>query len=276
MNKQFTPTLTWQFLNNLNEGLIVATMDGTIQYINPSVKEMFDLQDGISTLDQLYQLIAPDEDWQMLGNAGFVTTVAVGDKEFRLESNPWQSYETALLQILVNPLTSSDIKTAASIEHLTTLTRISNETDFDKKLQLIVEGLQAVGWGRVILSLRNNDFKPTQLIGCGFTNSEMQHMSENFLPADIWLQLLDNEQYQHFRLGSCYFVPEESNFIQEHAALVLPDRQAVNTDPGRWHPLDILCVPLYNQQQQKIGLIGLDRPKSGRRPLKQHLQIIEL
>jgi PAS domain S-box-containing protein len=276
MNKQFTPTITWQFLDNLNEGLIVATMDGMIQYINPSVKEMFSLEDNISSLDQLYKLIAPDEDWHMLGNVGFVTTLAVDDKAFRLESNLWQSYESALLQILVNPLTPSDIKTAGSIEHLTTLTRISNETDFGKKLQLIVDGLQAVGWNRVILSLRNSDFKPTQLIGRGFTKSEMQHITEKSLPAEIWLQLLDNEQYEHFRLGSCYFVPEESNFIQEHAALVLPDQQAVNTDPGRWHPLDILCVPLYNRQQQKIGLIGLDRPKNGRRPLQQNLQIIEL
>lgn len=276
MNKQLTPVITWQFLDNLNEGIIIAHRDGTIQYMNPSVQEMFSLEDGISSLDQLYEVIAPHDDWHALSKPGFVTKVTVGDKAFKLESNSWSEHDTQLVQILVDPLTPSNSETAATIEHLTTLTQISNETDFDKKLQLIVEGLQAVGWGRVILSLRNSDFKPTQSIGSGFTESDMEYMAANFLPAEIWLQLLDNEKYQHFRLGSCYFVPEESNFVQEHASLILPDQQAVNPNPESWHPLDILCIPLYDQQQQKIGLIGLDQPNNGRRPIRQNLQIIEL
>jgi PAS domain S-box-containing protein len=276
MNKQLTPDVTWQFLDNLHEGIIIVNRDGMIQYINSSAKEIFGLEDGISSLDQLYQLIAPHEDWQMLCTADFVTTVTVGDKEFSLESNHWQSYEAELFQIVVNPFIRSAEETAASTKQINTLTQISNEPDFNKKLQLIVDGLSAVGWDQVILSLRNNDFKPTQVIDSGVTDSEMQGTAANFLPAETWLRLLDDKQYEHFRLGSCYFVPEESNFIQEHANRTLPDQQAINLNPQQWHPLDILCVPLYNQQQQIIGLIRLDRPKNGRRPSPQNLQIVEL
>jgi signal transduction histidine kinase/uncharacterized protein YigA (DUF484 family) len=58
--------------------------------------------------------------------------------------------------------------------------------------------------------------------------------------------------------------------------MVLPDYTAVQKNGDTWHPNDLLCVPLYNQQQKRIGLISLDQPVSGRRPTAMAVQTIEL
>ena len=275
MDTQLTPDMPWQFFNNLNEGVIVATTSGLIEYVNPSAKNLLGISQEVSSLDQLCQLVHAEDDWQLLKNeAGYQTIWQITDRPVHIESKRWQEPATELLQILVNPVRPSE--TTASVEQLATLTFINNEPDLDKKLQLIINGLQSVGWDRVILSLRDSEFRPTKLIGSGVTEAEMKHLSENMLPTDAWLELFDDEKYQHFRRGSCYFVPEESNWLQNYLAQALPDQQATNTNTQSWHSLDVLCVPLYNHQQEKIGLIGFDRPKNGRRPNHQDLQIIEL
>ncbi|MCB8944094.1 MAG: GAF domain-containing protein [Ardenticatenaceae bacterium] len=274
MDKQLTPTITWQFLDNLNEGIIIVTPDGLIEYINPSAKNWLGLNDLVSLPDHFAHFGISDKEWKKLkSGSGHKTTLALASGVVTLESHYWQEYEGNLLQILVNPVLS---EIDASIEHLTTLTRISNEPNFDNKLQLIVDGLRSVGWERVILSLRDAQFKPTKLIGSGFSPAEMQHLAQNMLPAAAWIDLFDNELYQQFRRGSCYFVPEESTWLRGYLDRIIPDQQGTNTDAQGWHPLDVLCVPLYNQRQERIGLIGLDRPKNGRRPTPQVLQIIEL
>ena len=279
MDKQLIPTITWQFLDNLNEGIIIATTDGLILYINPAAKNLLELSDRVSSLAELYPIGGSNEDWHSLtSKVGGQVVLQRPKGGIKLESHRWQEFEEEnLLQVLVNafPLIDND-GDSKRIEHLTTLTSISNETNFDKKLQLIVDGLQTVGWKRVILSLRDTDFKPTKLIGSGFTQAEMRHLSENTIPVEAWLDLFDNEKYEQFRWGSSYFVPEESNWLQSFLEQAIPDQQGTNSDAQSWHSLDILCVPLYNQQKKKIGLLGLDQPQNGRRPTAQNIQIVEL
>ncbi|MFQ5435931.1 MAG: GAF domain-containing protein, partial [Anaerolineae bacterium] len=43
-----------------------------------------------------------------------------------------------------------------------------------------------------------------------------------------------------------------------------------------WRQRDLVCAPLFGRHQQKIGLIGLDKPRNGRRPDTAMLQTIEL
>jgi len=163
-----------------------------------------------------------------------------------------------------------------SLEQLAALTRISNEPDFDRKLRLIVDGLQMTGWNRVVLSLRDPSFKPTKIIAAGFSDSEREYLRNNMLPPEAWQSLFNQEELQRFRRGVCYFVPGDSHWSRENLGMILADPRATGANSNAWHPNDLLCVPLYDRQQRRIGLIGLDQPEDGRRPDSRTLQTVEL
>jgi PAS domain S-box-containing protein len=277
MEKQLTSAITWDLLDSLNEGIVVATTEGVIQYINKPAQHLLGLETNPLSLTDIFQVIAPAENSQLLLDAGYEVSLPMDDVSIKFQSKIWHGSEQDLLSITITKIPNKNLEPAIFIEHLTALTDISNESDFDRKLQLIVNSLQSSGWGRVVLSLRDRDFKPTKTIRAGFTDVEQQHLNQKRLSPEIWLELLNDEKYAGFRRGICYFVPEESNWVQEHAAqAILPDQKAFNTDSTRWHPKDILSVPLYDRQQHLIGLIGLDRPFNGRRPTHQTIQTIEV
>ena len=110
----------------------------------------------------------------------------------------------------------------------------------------------------------------------GITQAEETFLRNNQVPPQAWLALFEEEAFQQYKQGSCYFVPGNSAWAKQHLGMVLPDYTAVQRNGDTWHPNDLLCIPLYNQQQQHIGLIGLDQPVSGRRPTPITLQTIEL
>lgn len=163
-----------------------------------------------------------------------------------------------------------------SLEQLAALTRISSEPDFDRKLRLIVDGLKMTGWNRVVLSLRDPSFKPTKIITAGFSERDKEYLRNNMLPPEAWLSLFNQEELQRFRQGACYFVPGDSNWSRENLGMILADPMATGANGNAWHPRDLLCVPLYDRQQRRIGMIGLDQPEDGRRPDSRALQTIEL
>ena len=117
----------------------------------------------------------------------------------------------------------------------------------------------------------------TDMLIAGFTPEEEKYISENMLPGEAWLDLFtseENEQYQH---GECFLVPDTSAWSQKYISAILPDPEATTQNQrDLWHPHDVFCVPLYDRNQNRIGLIGLDQPVSGRRPDSGAIEVIEL
>ncbi|MCA9922138.1 MAG: GAF domain-containing protein, partial [Anaerolineales bacterium] len=110
----------------------------------------------------------------------------------------------------------------------------------------------------------------------GFSDIEKQHLIENVLPAETWLKLFSDKSPQKFHHGSCYFVPGDSEWSQKWLGHILPDHTATGESADSWHQKDLFCAVLHDRQQRKIGLIGLDRPRNGRRPDQMMMQTIEL
>ncbi|MCB9421663.1 MAG: GAF domain-containing protein [Ardenticatenaceae bacterium] len=276
MEQELTPAITWTFLDHLNEGVIILTNDGAVQYSNPAARSLLDLGSSTSSLAEIYQVVAPYDTWHTLLTPPAKVRLQVGNGrvvDIQAKSIPGD-YDPPLIQLLISPAASTHQGTA--VDHLTALTRINKEPDFDKKLQLIVDGLQATGWNRIVLSLRDKNFQPTRLIMAGFTAEEKRFLQDNMLPPAAWRKLFATPNFERFRRGNCYFIPGDNEWIQEIMGEVLPDLTATSTHENAWHPKDLLFVPLYDQQQQIIGMIGLDQPIDGRRPGPRTLQIIEL
>lgn len=279
MEKELTSAMIWSLFDSLHEGVLIAETDGTILYLNETAGDLLNLAPEVVSLQAAAKFFSPLHSWKACLNPPFKTTVALENgRSLTLQSRLIEFNQTSLIQLIVSPqhgMTDLD-HSAQALQQLSTLTRVSNETDLQAQLSLLVNGLQKTGWNRVVLSLRDEAFNPTMMITAGITPAEETFLRNNAVPAQAWLALFENEALETYRQGGCYFVPGNSDWAQQHLGMVLPDYTAVRQNGDTWHPNDLLCIPLYNQQQQRIGLIGLDQPVNGRRPTEVALQTIEL
>ncbi len=276
MEKELTSAMIWSLFDSLHEGVLIAEIDGTILYLNDAAAALLNLASDVSSFQAAAHLFKSPTQWQHCLTPPFDTTFRdENGRILNLHSHTIELNGQELVQIAISPQSHIiDLSNSAkALQQLTELTRISNEADLTQQLTLLVNGLQKTGWNRVILSLRDEQFNVIQTITAGLTEVEKTYLHNNPLPAQAWLDLFADES---LRQGSCYFVPGNSDWAKQHMGMLLPDYTAVSRNGDTWHPTDLLCIPLYNQQQQRIGLIGLDQPGSGRRPTSMALQTIEL
>jgi signal transduction histidine kinase len=276
MEKELTSTMIWSMFDSLHEGVLIAETDGTILYLNDAAGVLLDLAPDVSSFQAAANLFSNPNSWQTCLIPPFGTTISdENGRILNIHSHAIELNGEKLVQIAISPQPhATDLSNSAkALQQLTALTRVSNETDLKQQLTLLVTGLQKTGWNRVILSLRDEQFNPTLMITAGLTKVEETYLQNNPLPPQAWLNLLADES---LRQGSCYFVSGNSDWAKQHMSMVLPDYTAVLQNGDTWHPNDLLCIPLYNQQQQRIGLIGLDQPINGRRPTVVATQTIEL
>ena len=279
MENELTSAMIWSLFDNLHEGILIAEADGTILYMNEAAGTLLNLAPDVSSLEALAHLFATPSKWQACLAPSFEATIMVeGNRLLNLHSHHIELDGKALTQIAISPQPHvTDLANSAqALQQLTSLTHVSNETDLKEQLTLLVNGLQQTGWNRVVLSLRDARFEPTLIIAAGLSEAEEKFLRNNAVPPQAWLTLFEDDAMQRFRQGNCYFLPGNSAWAKQHLGMVLPDHTAVQKNGDTWHPNDLLCVPLYNQQHQRIGLIGLDQPANGRRPTLMAMQTIEL
>lgn len=276
MEKELTSAMIWSLFDSLHEGVLIAETDGTILYLNDAAAALLNLASDVSSFQAAAHLFSKPTDWQHCLTPPFdITFRNENGRILQLNSHPIELLGQTVVQITISPQSHiTDISNSAkALQQLTDLTRVSNESDLKQQLALLVSGLQKTGWNRVILSLRDEQFNTTLMITAGLTEVEETYLRNHPLPAQAWLDLFADES---LRQGNCYFVPGNSDWAKQHMGMLLPDYTAVLHNGDTWHPTDLLCIPLYNQQQQRIGLIGLDQPVSGRRPTAVAIQTIEL
>ncbi len=282
MKKELTSALTWNVLDNLSEGVLISDYTGNIVYGNPAARQLLQFAGPFTSLNNLFQVIAPHKNWRTLllqdsnSPVEMVLSSCKGTGTIKLLAHPWQDESGDYVQITVNTFTNSSLTSKATMAQLTSLAQISREPDFDQKLHLIVESLKLSGWKRVVLTLRDRDFQATKIIMAGFSPEEEALLRDNLLPASVWQQLFQSQEAEAFRQGLCYFVPGDSFWSRRYFRNLLQGAGIEAEDPTAWQPRDVLAVPLLDRQQNKIGLLGLDQPLNGRRPDQSTLQIIEL
>jgi signal transduction histidine kinase len=279
MEKELTSAMIWSLFDRLREGILIAEPDGTILYFNDAAGTLLNLAPDVSSLQVINHLFTLPNRWQNCLTPPFACTLtAEKGRHLNLHSHRFEFNDIGLIQVVISPQSPlADLANSAeALQQLTTLTHVNNEIDLKEQLTLLVNGLQKTGWNRVVLSLRDETFSPTLMITAGVSQEEQTFLRNNVVPPQAWLALFEDESFQQYRQGSCYFVPGNSPWAKQHLGMVLPDHTAVQKNGDTWHPHDLLCVPLHNQQQQRIGLIGLDQPVNGYRPTPMARQTIEL
>ena len=138
----------------------------------------------------------------------------------------------------------------------------------------IAQGIQkATPFSVVLVSLY--DVKTdllTRIVAAGIdevTFAKMQAHQQHWTSV---AQLMKNE----FEIGNLYFIPFDK------APIIPADVQFVTTmvtaekKPNAWDPDDILLIPIYDNNQNPLGLISVDDPRDGIRPDRIALETLEV
>jgi PAS domain S-box-containing protein len=158
--------------------------------------------------------------------------------------------------------------------HLIT-TALQQTRVLQDRLAIIARGIRSVGWEKVAVSLLNEEQENAILATAGYSEAEEQALHDQLLPGDFWTRRFDDPDFSALRLGSCYFLPHENQWVVDNIDTVTAADVDPNADPNAWHPKDQIYLPMY-AGNDIIGVINLRSPANGERPTLASLRPIEL
>lgn len=151
---------------------------------------------------------------------------------------------------------------------------ILRTADMHKRLRTISEAVREQGWGRVVISLRDENLNTTAIVSAGLTQKEEDYLKKHQAPGHVWQKRLSS-MFERYRLGEFYYLPWSDPLVQEQFKYALfskiPKAETVD-----WNPDDLLYVPLRLPSGLVVGIMSMDDPKDGRRPTKESLAPLEL
>ncbi len=154
--------------------------------------------------------------------------------------------------------------------------KIQAAKDVPTRLQVVAEGIHEAGWGHVVITLRDERLEPTALIQVGYSPDEAARLQNEIIPAAVWRRWINDLRFYDLKLGAGYYLRYNHPWVR---ANVLKERAdaAPPTPADRWHPLDVVYLPLIGHDQQRIiGIIAMDSPADGRTPSEASLLPFEL
>lgn len=151
---------------------------------------------------------------------------------------------------------------------------ILRTTDMHKRLRTIAEAVREQGWGRVVISLRDENLNTTDIVSAGLTQKEEDYLKKHQAPGHVWQKRLSS-MFERYHLGEFYYLPWSDSLVREQFKDALSSKipKAETVD---WNPDDLLYVPLRLPSGLVVGIMSMDDPKDGRRPTKESLAPLEL
>jgi PAS domain S-box-containing protein len=169
-------------------------------------------------------------------------------------------------------------------EQLANLFEISRAFRSDRPLEQVLDDVahaiqESVGFNVVVVSLVEGEpSTPETLIqrrvaAAGVPVARFEELKALRL---VWANV-EEILRDEFRISQSYYFPMERRDVTSKLVTfsVTPaDEQP--RQPGRWHPLDLLMVPLRGRGGQALGLVSVDEPRDGRIPNRSTIEMLEL
>ncbi|MCL4871226.1 MAG: GAF domain-containing protein [Anaerolineae bacterium] len=284
MSNERLNALIWQFLDNVTEGVVIATSEGMVHYVNPTAQKWLGLtafpKANTLSVVELMQPLMANISWQPILTTPTPTQLFTANGHWLIQACPVKAANNQFIQLNISRTPSAIISDQNQpLPQLYKLAQaVLREQSLRQKLQLMLNGFQATGWQRVTLTLRDPDFTVRELFSAGLTEEEHRFIQDNMLPPEVWRQRFANPQLSQYQQGMAYFIPAEDPWAQANIGVILAGHEPINVPAysNHWHPHDLFIIPLYNQQRQIMALIGLDAPQNGLRPDEQVIQTTEL
>ena len=159
-------------------------------------------------------------------------------------------------------------------EQLANLFEISQAFRSDRPLEQVLDDVahaiqESVGFDVVVVSLVEGDpSTPEALIqrrvaAAGVPVAMFEEMKA-LRPA--WANV-EEILRDEFRISQSYYFPmEQRDVTSKLVTFSVTPADEQPRQPGCWHPLDLLMVPLRGRGGQPLGLVSVDEPRDGRIP----------
>lgn len=157
--------------------------------------------------------------------------------------------------------------------------QVKEASKLDQKLELMLKGISDIGWQRASIYLYD------ELLGLERTLHNENALRHGGLLSDHMTAERRSEIFHilsdRWKVEQCYYLryldTEAQPIIEEFfEGTWLMTSSAEAKEPNRWHPYDLLLVPLRARGGRLIGLIHVADPVDGRRPSIEDCTILQL
>lgn len=167
-------------------------------------------------------------------------------------------------------------------------TKIMHTQNMHQRLATIAKAIKNFGWGRVVISLRDQHLEIVDLVTVGLTKEDVKLLWKRKAPGRVWREHL-GPKFERFKIGEFYYLPWSDPWVRENvhgvqAGVSSEEATTYTGVPSRlspkemvdWHPQDMLYAPLRTPEGKIVGILSIDDPVDGRRPTRQNLTPLEL
>lgn len=166
-------------------------------------------------------------------------------------------------------------------DQLGSVLEVSRALRSDRPLKEILEevayGIQeSVGFNVVLVSVLEGE-PPYQrrVAAAGIPIPDFERIKEVRQPWSLVEEMMDEE----YRISQSYYIPAEQQAKWRERLDIYTVNGAdvgVEREPGRWHPSDMLLVPLVGPGGDVRGLLSVDQPRDGRVPDQRTVEALEI
>jgi PAS domain S-box-containing protein len=153
------------------------------------------------------------------------------------------------------------------------LVEAEQQTTLEARLDVIVNAIRKIGFGRVVITLRNENLDQTKLVSVGLTPEDTRELRDRPAPGVVWKRRL--QSLERFRVSQSYYLDASDEWIAREFHGGLSSRLEPSVDP-QWNPRDALLVPLKGSGGRIIATLVLDDPTDRHRPTLARVRTVEL
>ncbi|MCX7680457.1 MAG: GAF domain-containing protein [Anaerolineae bacterium] len=164
-------------------------------------------------------------------------------------------------------------------ERLAAVLEVSRALRSDRPLEKILEEIayaiqESVGFNLVLIGILEGDPPYRRRVAAaGVPLAEFEQMKQIREPWSALADVMTSE----FRISQSYYIPAEHQARWRGRISVYEAVDGdVRREPGRWHPHDLLLVPLIGPGGDIQGLLSVDQPVNGRIPDLETIEALEI
>lgn len=165
-------------------------------------------------------------------------------------------------------------------DQLTAVLDVSHAMRSDRPVEGVLEEIayaiqESVGFNLVLIGVVEGDPPYRRRVAAaGVPLVEFERMKKIREPWHIVADLMITD----FRVSRSYYIPAEEQARWRGRLNVYEEENEVELrrEPGRWHPHDLLLVPLVGAGGDIQGLLSVDQPLNGRAPDWETVEALEI
>ena len=165
-------------------------------------------------------------------------------------------------------------------EQLRSLLEIGNALRMNLSLEEVLDQIvyaipETTGFNLALLSVVEGDPPYLRRVAAaGLPIAVFEEMRRVRQPLERFTRIMRDE----YRISQSYFFPhQKAQDWQEGLHVYTPPApEAEEWEQGRWHPEDMLIVPLHSSSGEILGLLSVDEPRDGRVPTRAVVEALEI